>query len=119
MREVKVRSSFTSSGFGAMRPWNDSNYVHAIASINLGSNPLSKLEIVSSLNSFNLSYGMYYYYTDTFTQRYNPKLYLSTIQSVAQIWNQDKENAQKYDSGGSEKSGSFIKMLYMKLIPCF
>ncbi|HBD06175.1 MAG TPA: hypothetical protein DCY93_02045 [Firmicutes bacterium] len=108
MLSVEARNSLTSSGLGALRPWDNKKFTYAFAQLNLGSNPISNLEIVSSLNSFNLAYGMYYYGADTYVQKYNPKVYLSAVQSVTKQWNYDPENAEKMGQSGSDKSGSCL-----------
>ena len=59
--------------------------------INQGSNPLSKLEVVSSLNVLNSALGMYGYSSNTRPERYYPKLYLATIQTTGINWISDTQ----------------------------
>lgn len=121
MGKVTGRTSQTSRGFVALAPWNQLNYEYTISQINLGNNSISRLEIVSSLNSFNLARYYYYFNSGSCPSHYNPKVYLSTVQSVAFEWNQDFESDQKYKPGNAdgsshEKSGSCflcIKLYYL------
>jgi len=41
------------------------------------------------------------------TKKYNPKVYMGAIQSVAKNWNIDTQNAQNYPAADLEKSGSW------------
>jgi len=91
----------------AFCPWNDVLYNCSILQLNLGSNPISSLEVVSSLNSFNLTYGMYYYSYDSRTKKYNPKVYLGAVQTTSGAWNLDRQNAQNW----VEKSGSWPQVI--------
>ncbi len=103
MGQVTNRISLTSSGSISMNPWNGDGNMYSPITINVGSNPLTKIEIVSALNSFNLTYAMYEYYTGNRPAKYNPKVYLSAVQSVANRWNFDTQNGQNWD----QKSGSW------------
>ena len=49
----------------------------------LGYNPLSKIEIVSGLNVFNYAPGSLAYNSADRTQKYTPKVYLGTTQTIA------------------------------------
>ena len=66
--------------------------------INKGYNPLSKIEIVSGLNLFNQGRAMYYYYIGNCTQKYNPKVYLGTSQTIALSWNGNNQTGINYPS---------------------
>lgn len=94
MREVKVRSSFTSSGSLALAPYEKNNTYYEISNINLGNNSISRLEVVSSLNSFNLAYLQYHYNFGNCPKNYNPKVYFGTIQTVANSWYYDVQTGQ-------------------------
>ncbi|HBD06464.1 MAG TPA: hypothetical protein DCY93_03535, partial [Firmicutes bacterium] len=99
---------YTSRGLRGLSPWADPRYsdIELILLIK-GNNPLSKIEIVSALNSFNITYQLYIfdcYYT--IINKYNPKVYLGAVQSVANTWNFDRQNVEKWTHGGLEKSGS-------------
>ncbi len=85
-------------------PWNKEVEKYTTGQINLGSNPISKLEIVSSLNSFNLGRMMYHYNYTVCTQKYNLKVYFGTIQSVNESWNWDNNMGLSAD----QKSGSCV-----------
>ncbi len=53
---------------------------------------MSKLEVVSSLNTLNLGVFMYAHSNTNRTKKYNPKVYLGTFQTSAHHWNYDYEN---------------------------
>lgn len=56
----------------------------------LGSNPLSKIEIVFQLNLLSHAIEMYSY-SDTRPSKYNPKIYFgSTLQTISTLWIGDK-----------------------------
>ena len=61
----------------------------------LGYNPLSKIEIVSGLNLFNYAPGSLAYNSGNRTQKYNPKVYIGTLQSTSKEWNYDFQNTSK------------------------
>jgi len=103
-------------GMHGLSLWNnDSAKAYAVAQINLGNNPLSKAEIVSALNSFNLTIYLYHYNYPFSTGTYNPKVYLSTIQTTAKNWLYDNNPGLKdlpnlpgnADGSSYEKSGSW------------
>ncbi len=62
----------------------------------MGSNFISKLEVVSTLNTLNLGLSMFYYGYDINTKKYNPKVYLGTPQVLGTGWNHDRQNIEKY-----------------------
>ncbi len=103
MGKVTIRSSQTSQGSLSFNPWNGDDNPYAFSAINLGSNPIANVEIASSLNLFNIAHIMYDYYYIFRLPKFNPKLYLSTVQSVATAWNGDTNpglsSAQKSGSG--------------------
>ncbi len=116
MQSDEVRRVYTGRGFCGFSPWIHPNYAYSLVQLYLGSNPLSNIEIVSALNSFNIAYGIYYYFYGDRPEKYNPKLYFGTIQSVAKQWNFDQQNPEKihpfWVSDGLQKSGSYY--LYFK-----
>ncbi len=61
MGKVTNRTSQTSQGFLAISPWDGNKNSYAYSAINLGSNFISKLEIVSSLNCLNIGRDNYHY----------------------------------------------------------
>ncbi len=112
MGKVNIRTSYTSRGFVGLSSYNDVNFTYSVLMINLGSNPLSKIEIVSSLNSFNLERELYTYYYANRTKKYNPKVYLGAIHTAAKNWISDIQNGQKNGlpnlaAGTQQKSGSW------------
>jgi len=99
----------------SMNPWINPDCTYVIIQLLIGSNSLSKLEVVSALNSFNLGHEMYAYYCYTRTEKYNPKVYLGAVQSMSTDWNLDEQDPTKVDekwaSNGQEKSGSWPNLL--------
>ena len=57
---------------------------------------MSKIEVVSTLNTLNLSHEMLHYNYQNCTSKYNPRVYLGTIQTIAIQWNFDLQNIEKY-----------------------
>ncbi len=86
-----------------MNPWINSAATYSVYGMILGSNPLSKVEIVSALNSFNLGHYQYHFNYPYCLSKYNPKVYLSAVQSVGSAWQMDTQNGQNW----GEKSGSW------------
>ncbi len=110
MGKVTSRTSQTSRAVDGMTAWINPDSTYSVFQLNIGSNPNSKLEIVSALNSFNLANRMFQFYYPSFISKYNPKVYFGTIQSVADSWQNDVQTGQTNGlpdlPGGSEKSGS-------------
>lgn len=104
------RKAYTARGFLSFAAYLGSSNPYELANINTGTNPLSRLEIVSAINSFNIAHEMHSYYYSTRPEKYNVKWYLGTIQSVATWWDLDQEDPKKVDEkwvgGKVEKSGS-------------
>jgi len=100
--------NYTARGQGALTPWIDPTYKYSLYQLYLGSNFISSLEIVSSLNCLNLARWQYAYEAGSRTSRFYPKLYLSTVQSVSFQWNYDVQGNPNFDQKQGEKSGSLI-----------
>ncbi len=109
MLSSQARSSLTSQGYLAISPWNDSNCTYVTSQLNLGNNPISKLEVVSALNSFNLACWQYHFNMSCCYQKYNPMVYLSTIQTTAIGYLFDNNSGLKWGGGNEQKSGSLIR----------
>ncbi len=111
MGQVTNRNNLTSRGTIPLGAWINPNSTYMLLQLILGSNPSSKLEVVSALNSFNISDRMLQYYHASFYEKYNPKIYLGAVQSVAEKWNQDLQTGQTNGlpnlDPGQEKSGSW------------
>ncbi len=75
-----------------MSTWNDLGYNYGIDQINIGSNPLSKLQVASSLNLFNQARNMYYYSNTNCEQMFALKVYFSTLQTLSNNWLYDIQN---------------------------
>ena len=71
--------------------------------INQGTNPISYLEVVSLLNIPSQAHDMYLYNTGSCLVKYNPKIYLGTIQTIAQGWIYDNQKGINYPSIWPEK----------------
>jgi len=106
MGEIKIRNSLTSRGYLGLNPYIGNLGKYEVANINLGNNPLSKIEIVSALNSFNLAPCQYHYNYYNCLDKYYPKIYLGTIQGVGYHWNYDADSSRPNGQNWEEKSGS-------------
>ena len=93
-----LRYEYTAGGFSSFQPWNDPSCAYSILQLYKGYNPLSKIEVVSTLNTLNIGRNSYYYAYDTSTAKYTPKVYLGTSQTIAKNWNYDRQNNIKYPS---------------------
>ncbi len=120
MLSVEVRNNYTSRGYCTLSPWNHPRVLYSVVMINLGSNPNSSLEIVSALNSFNLGYSQYQYNQPACTPKYNPKVYLGTVQTMSNQWNYDDNSGLKdlpQNLGpDSQKSGSWPQIFFSKSV---
>lgn len=79
----------------AFGPWNDPELLYCVSQLNLGNNSLSRIQVVSALNTLNIATHMYYYYIGNCTQNYYPKVYMGTTQTVALYWYSDDQNIEK------------------------
>ena len=93
-----LRYGFTSRGFAFLQSWNDASCAYSIMQLYMGSNFMANLEVVSSLNCLNISNYMYHYNTIYRTERYYPKLYLGTSQTIAAGWNGDTQSGINHPS---------------------
>ncbi len=87
-----IRYEFTGRGINALSPWNDATYTYSILQLYKGSNPLSKLQVASSLNLFNQARNMYYYSNTNCEQMFALKVYFSTLQTLSNNWLYDMKN---------------------------
>ena len=90
-----IRYEFTGRGRNTISPWNDANYTYSIFQLQIGSNPISKLEVASALNTLNLSRGILHYNYQNCTSNYYPKVYIGTTQTVSDKWIYDNQNTSK------------------------
>ena len=93
-----VRYEFTAASFTTISPYIETGYNYGMAQLNLGSNFISKLEVVSGLNAINLGTYTYHYNSNNCTTKYNPKIYLGTFQTIAAGWNYDTQKGINYPS---------------------
>ncbi len=111
MLSSKVRTSCTTQGGIALSAWTGNNTITDYLALNLGSNPNSKLEVVSLLNLLNSGHWQHHYNYENCPTRYYPKLYLGTFQSVALFWLYDIQYGQKNGLPNlvpeTQKSGSW------------
>ncbi len=103
MGKVTIRTGLTSQGTLSMNPWLGDRSIYEFSTVNKGNNSISLLEIVSALNSFNLGHSQYHFNYLNCVKKYNPKVYLGAVQSVAKEWILDLNKGLP----GSEKSGSW------------
>ena len=73
---------------------------------------MSKLEVVSLLNIPSQARNMYIYTSANHTQKYNPKVYLGTVQTTATIWNYDYQQGitlpENWPINGPQKGEAVI-----------
>ncbi len=87
-----LRYDYTAPGYCALSSWNDATYTYSILQLNLGSNPISKLEVASMLNILSQARYTYHYNSYNCPERYYPKVYIGTSQTIAYAWNHDSQN---------------------------
>ncbi len=104
MGYVTTRNSLTSRGTFGLSAWTDVNLKHALGPMILGGNFISKLEVVSSLNTFNLGSFHFHYNGSAFVKKYNLKFYLGTVQTTSEGWNSEVNSGLKSE----QKSGSYL-----------
>lgn len=83
--DISVRSGNTANA-ACISPWNLSTHKYAIAQINNGTNPNTNLEIASMLNINNTNREMIYYSLSNRPSKYNPKIFIGTINSQSPSW---------------------------------
>ena len=84
-----TRYIMAARGFISISPWIESTWTYSISQLNLGGNFIGNLQVVSSLNTFNLGRLMYYYLGRNCTANYYPKVYIGTTQTTSLQWNYD------------------------------
>lgn len=87
-----LRDVYTSKGMDAFTPWKNPANMYSELQLYLGYNPISKLEVVSLVNLFNLSHYSLSYYEPTRTSRYYPKIYLGLLSTTSADWLMDHQN---------------------------
>ena len=97
------RYGHTAPGYCAISPWVNSSYTYSLLQLNIGSNPNSRLEVVSQLNLFNQACAMYHYNYQNCTSRYYPRVYIGTSQTIAAGWNYDYQKGINHPSTWPEK----------------
>ncbi len=121
MGKLTGRTSCTSKGFIALAPWFGDYSIYEHSVLNLGTNPNSRLEVVSLINILNISSHLYSYDYNNRAAHFNPKVYMSTVQTSSINWIFDRQNGQTNGlpnlvPGGYEKSGSIIKNIKLHKI---
>ena len=91
-----ARYPYTAGAYIGLSSWSHDIYTYSIAQLNLGNNPLSRVEVVSSLNLFNQARYTYHYNYSNSPERYYPKVYLGTTQTVALGWIYDLQKIENY-----------------------
>jgi len=108
MQSDKVRKAYTAPSFDIFSTWYSSQHTYSTLLINAGTNPMSKLEIVSLINTFNLAFEMFAYHNQNRTKRFYPKVYFGTVQTASTYWNYDVQGNENLDQTRGEKSGSWL-----------
>ena len=75
--------------------WTATGSEYTLLQLYLGSNPNSKLEVVSMLNIPSQAYNMYYHNLGDRIDKLNPKIYMGTLQTVARGWILQSNNTSK------------------------
>ncbi len=92
---------FFARGHIGFSSWNISSEEYSIGMINKGNNPLTKIEVASMLNIANQTAEMLFYNQENCPEKYAPKVYFSTLQTIATNWIYNDEdswkNTQKMD----------------------
>ncbi len=113
MQSDEVRRGYTSRGPFVFSPYPKDTSGYGCLQILSRNNLISKLEVVSLLNISNQARLSYHYNYANCFEKYNPKVYLGAIQSVAYEWNYDGQNPEKTDpkwaAGTQQKSGSWLQ----------
>lgn len=78
----------------ALTPWNNPVRVYSELQLYLGANSISRLEVVSLINIFNLSQYLLSYYESTRTSRYYPKIYIGLLSTSSSGWLMDFQNGK-------------------------
>ncbi len=97
---MPARYNFTRRGWAFLQSWCVSKFEYSILQIALGSNPISKLEVVSAPNVLSYAFNSLFYSTKEDTAKYNPTVYLGTISATSSGWiydGQDATNQVKID----------------------
>ena len=71
--------------------------------LNTGTNPLSRIEVVSLLNILKIGKEMLHYNYQNCPTKYAPKVYLGTLQSIAYWWLCNRETDWILDSNTTPK----------------
>ena len=87
-----LRYAFTARGWNALSPWNDNEYAYSLLQINMGSNPLSKLQVASALNVNNYAQHWLYHNESNRSLKYYPMIYLGTATTEANGWTYETKN---------------------------
>ena len=88
---VPTRYQVTNRGQLSISPWEHKGYVYSISQLQIRSNSSGNLQVVSGLNLSNQAHHMYHYNHTNCTERYYPKVYLGTTQTIAYVWNYDRQ----------------------------
>ena len=92
---MPTRYQVTTRARLSFSPWNAPELLYCISQLQIGYNPLSNLQVVSSLNTLSESSLRYHYNYQNCTSRYYPKVYIGTSQTIAAGWNMDLQNTSK------------------------
>ncbi len=90
--QVTARAKFNLS------PWSEPQYSYSILQLENGNNPLSRLQVVSKLNILSQARYTYHYNSYNCPERYYPKVYIGTIQTIAKGWIYDLQKGINHPS---------------------
>ena len=89
---VPTRYEVTNRGQLSISPWEDKGYVYSISQLQIRSNSIGNLQVVSGLNLSNQARQMYHFNHPYCTERYYPKVYIGTSQTIATEWFYEYKN---------------------------
>lgn len=75
-----------------LSPWINTGCLNSVVQILLGTNSISILEVVSLLNITSISHYFIDYSNSLRSPKYNPRIYLGALSSVAETWNNNMNN---------------------------
>lgn len=89
---MTARDSYTGKGYSFMAPWNSSSLKYGEVLLNLNYISIGNLEVVVLLNIVQQAEEMYYQNNNSYNNKYNPKVYISSSQTVGYLWLTQRQN---------------------------
>ena len=94
---VPTRYQVTARAKFNLSPWSEPQYSYSILQLENGNNPLSRLQVVSKLNILSQARYTYHYNSYNCPERYYPKVYIGTSQTIATGWLYDTQTYARSD----------------------